>query len=208
VSDPWQISRDVHDPQAVPYFDWDAPVTNEAVRCALREGSEDDRLYWIARILREARYADIWQYVALPRWELLRPFWEFLIDAFFARTLRFFLTGGAAHGREAEAARWSDTGNVGREGGNVGRRRPATRRGAVGLPTARSPSRTGRARWGWGCQPSSTLAMTARRVYGVRASGSSRGAVRLPLYQYSSAKAFIDRRRSVMYSGAFMSIAK
>jgi hypothetical protein len=62
------------------------------VRRALREGSEDDRLYWIARILREAQYADVWQYVALrrdvlPRWELLRPrlgrrraFWEFLLD--------------------------------------------------------------------------------------------------------------------------------
>lgn len=92
VSDPWQISRDVHDPQAIPYFNWDAPVTNEAVRRALLEGTEDDRLYWIARILREAQYADVWQFVALrrdvlPRWELLRPrlgrrraFWEFLLD--------------------------------------------------------------------------------------------------------------------------------
>ncbi|MBK6530554.1 MAG: hypothetical protein IPF99_13375 [Deltaproteobacteria bacterium] len=92
MSDPWQISRDVHDPQAIPYFNWDAPVTNEAVRRALLEGTEDDRLYWIARILREAQYADVWQFVALrrdvlPRWELLRPrlgrrraFWEFLLD--------------------------------------------------------------------------------------------------------------------------------
>ena len=92
VSSGWQISRDVLDPNAVPYFNWDAAVTNDAVRRALRDGTEDDRVYWIARILREAQYADVWQYVSLrrdvlPRWETLRSmlgrrraFWEFLVD--------------------------------------------------------------------------------------------------------------------------------
>lgn len=87
----WQISRDVRDPQAIPYFNWDAPVTNADVRRALREGTEDDRLYWMVRILREAQYGDVWEYVSLrndvlPRWEALRPrlgrrraFWEFLL---------------------------------------------------------------------------------------------------------------------------------
>ena len=91
MSSGWQISRDVLDPNAVPYFNWDAAVTNDAVRRALRDGTEDDRVYWIARILREAQYADVWQYVSLrrdvlPRWETLRPmlgrrrgFWEFLV---------------------------------------------------------------------------------------------------------------------------------
>jgi hypothetical protein len=86
------ISRDVHDPGAVPYFNWDAPVTNEAVRRALREGTEDDRVYWIARILREAQYGDVWSYLTLrgdvlPRWDAVRPrlgrrreFWAFLLD--------------------------------------------------------------------------------------------------------------------------------
>jgi hypothetical protein len=86
-----RISLDTSDPDAVPYFNWDAPVTNAAVRRALLEGTEDDKVFWIARILREARYPDVWSYVrlrrdVLPRWELLRrqlgrqrDFWEFLI---------------------------------------------------------------------------------------------------------------------------------
>jgi hypothetical protein len=88
----WQLSRDVDDPKAVPYFNWDAAVTNEEVRRALREGTEDDRLYWLARIMREAQYPDVWHYVSLrrdvlPRWEAVRTrlgrqraFWEFLIE--------------------------------------------------------------------------------------------------------------------------------
>jgi hypothetical protein len=52
----------------------------------------DERLHWIARILREARYDDIWAYLSLrddvlPNWEPLRrrlgrrrPMFEFLID--------------------------------------------------------------------------------------------------------------------------------
>ena len=95
----WQIVLDTSDPEAIPYFNWDAPVTNASVRHALREGTEDDKVYWIARILREARYADVWQYVSLrrdvlPRWERLRhqlgrqrAFWEFLITAWRDRAL-------------------------------------------------------------------------------------------------------------------------
>jgi hypothetical protein len=87
----WKLSFDTSDPDAIPYFNWDSPVTNAAVRRALAEGTDDDKLFWIARILREARYPDVWSYVALrrdvmPRWELLRrqlgrqrAFWEFLI---------------------------------------------------------------------------------------------------------------------------------
>lgn len=88
----WRISLDVTAPDAVPYFNWDAPVTNAAVRRALAEGSEEDKTFWAARILREARYPDVWKYLSLrrdvlPRWEKLRaqlgrqrPFWEFLIE--------------------------------------------------------------------------------------------------------------------------------
>lgn len=88
----WQLSRDLQDPTAVPYLNWDAPVTNGEVRSALRSGREDDQLYWTARILREARYADVWAYLSLrrdvlPRWNRLLPmlgrrraFWEFLVE--------------------------------------------------------------------------------------------------------------------------------
>lgn len=62
---------------ACPYFTWDAPVTNAAIRRALTEGSPEERLHWMARILREARYEDVWAYVSLrrdvlPNWEPLR----------------------------------------------------------------------------------------------------------------------------------------
>ena len=54
---PADPSLDVESPDAVPYFNWDAPVTNAEIRRALADGSEDDKLFWTARILSEARYA-------------------------------------------------------------------------------------------------------------------------------------------------------
>lgn len=87
----WQISQDVRTADAIPYFNWDAPITN-ALRRALQSGSIEDRLDWNARIMREAQYYDVWAFVSLrrdvlPLWEQLRPrpgrrraFWEFLVD--------------------------------------------------------------------------------------------------------------------------------
>jgi hypothetical protein len=84
-------SLDVESPDAVPYFNWDAPVTNAEIRRALADGSEDDKLFWTARILSEARYADVWKYLSLsrdvlPRYPRLdrrlgrkQQFWEYLI---------------------------------------------------------------------------------------------------------------------------------
>ncbi|MBX3207914.1 MAG: hypothetical protein KF764_22905 [Labilithrix sp.] len=95
----WKLSVDVLDPEAVPYFNWDAPVTNATVRRALVDGTEDDKVFWAARILREARYVDVWKYLSLrrdvlPRWETLRtqlgrqrPFWEFLVHEWRERGL-------------------------------------------------------------------------------------------------------------------------
>jgi hypothetical protein len=86
------LSLDVELPEAAPYFTWDAPVSNAAIREALRSGTPDERLHWIARILREARYDDIWRYVTLrgdvlPNWDALRPrlgrrraMFEFLLE--------------------------------------------------------------------------------------------------------------------------------
>ena len=86
------ISMDTEAAEAVPYFNWDTPVTNAELREVLRTGSEAERLPWIARIMREAKYEDVWRYVSLPRdilpaWDRLarmlgrrRSFWQFLID--------------------------------------------------------------------------------------------------------------------------------
>jgi hypothetical protein len=89
----WNISFDTEDPNAIPYFNWDVPVTNAEVRRALREGDEYVKTTWIARIMREAEYQDIWKYLSLrkdilPRWDKLKKhklgrmerFWVFLIE--------------------------------------------------------------------------------------------------------------------------------
>lgn len=87
----WNISLDTASPDAIPYFNWDAPVTNAEVRRSIREGTEGERLFWTARVMREAKYGDVWKYLSLrqdvlPRWPLIqarlgrrRAFWEFLI---------------------------------------------------------------------------------------------------------------------------------
>jgi hypothetical protein len=82
---------DVHSPTVAPYFTWDAPMANADIRRVLAEGPEEERTRWIAHILREARYEDVWAYVSLrrdvlPRWDQIRrqlgrrrAMWEFLI---------------------------------------------------------------------------------------------------------------------------------
>lgn len=86
------IELDVDRPDAVPYFNQDVAVTNAEVRRALASGDDDERLFWMARILSEARYRDVWRYLSLrrdvvPNWTRLAPmlgrrraFWEFLLD--------------------------------------------------------------------------------------------------------------------------------
>jgi len=89
----WSISFDTEDPSAVPYFNWDAPMTNAEVHRALGSGSEDDKLFWTARVMAEAKYEDVWRYLSLrrdvlPRWDHLRrhrlgrmqAFWTYLIE--------------------------------------------------------------------------------------------------------------------------------
>lgn len=85
--------------EAVPYFNWDAPITNAQVRQIIAEGSEDDKAFWIAKIMREARYEDVWKYVSLrrhvlPRWSQIEPHlgrwkekWRFLIEGWRTRDL-------------------------------------------------------------------------------------------------------------------------
>lgn len=87
-SDP---SLDLERPDAVPYFNWDAPVTNAEIRRALAVGSDEEKLFWTARILAEARYPDVWKYLSLrrdvlPRYPRLerrlgrkQAFWQYLI---------------------------------------------------------------------------------------------------------------------------------
>jgi hypothetical protein len=75
-----------------PYFLWsdDDQVTEAELRERLRAPDDAERALWEARVMREARYGDVWKYVSLDDvlrdWELIqrhlgrmRAFWEFLL---------------------------------------------------------------------------------------------------------------------------------
>lgn len=85
------ISLDVTVDDARPYFLWDTTLTTVALRSHLSSQDASVRLYWTARVMRDARYADVWAFLKLKDiladWEALRPRlgrererWEFLID--------------------------------------------------------------------------------------------------------------------------------
>jgi hypothetical protein len=76
----------------VPYFLWsdDDQVTEAELREHLRAPDARERALWEARVMREARYGDVWKYLALDDvlrdWELIerhlgrmRAFWQFLL---------------------------------------------------------------------------------------------------------------------------------
>src|SRR5438093_13762999 len=74
-----------------PYFFWDEDLSIDDLRARLASGDSWDRLRLLAKLLREARDIDVWEFVspedvaeALPairhRLGRRRAFWEFLID--------------------------------------------------------------------------------------------------------------------------------
>jgi hypothetical protein len=86
-----QLSTDLDDAEAQPYFLWDQSITYRQLREKLRAEDLDERALWIGRVMREARYRDVWRLVRLrevlallPRIERhlgrSRAFWLWLID--------------------------------------------------------------------------------------------------------------------------------
>ncbi len=86
------LSTRLTDPDAVPYFLWDDPMTVAELQERLTSASEDERLRLLALVLREARDPDVWAFVRpdevsrlwprlSPRLGLRREFWEFLLGA-------------------------------------------------------------------------------------------------------------------------------
>jgi hypothetical protein len=84
------LSTDLGDPEAIPYFLWDEPMTVSRFRERLHDGSEAERARMLGKLMREARDADVWRFVspeevrsAWPRVALhlgrRRGFWEFLL---------------------------------------------------------------------------------------------------------------------------------
>jgi hypothetical protein len=76
-----------------PYFLWsdDDRVTDAELRTKLRSSDVHERALWEGRVLREARFRDVWKYVTLQQvladWQYLerhlgrrRDFWRFTLD--------------------------------------------------------------------------------------------------------------------------------
>ncbi len=73
-----------------PYFLWDVEITEAQLRERLHHADADTRAQWQARIMREARFDEVWQYLTLDEilanWEPIkrhlgrrRAIWEFLL---------------------------------------------------------------------------------------------------------------------------------
>ena len=85
-----RLSLDLDDPQAIPYFLWDEPMTVAELSRRLQAVSRPERLRLLGRILREARDTDVWRFTTpaevVASWPELqaylgrrRAFWEFLL---------------------------------------------------------------------------------------------------------------------------------
>lgn len=78
-------------PCNIPYFLWNENTTVEELRRILHDETEPVRVAYMARIMREARYADVWTFLTLhdvvSHWPALQPrlgrqraFWEYLLS--------------------------------------------------------------------------------------------------------------------------------
>lgn len=85
------LSTDLDDPDAVPYFLWDEPLTVRELHARLQSASHPERVRLLAKILREARDTEVWKFTTLREvvelWAELsrqlgrrRAFWEFLLS--------------------------------------------------------------------------------------------------------------------------------
>jgi hypothetical protein len=92
------LTVDLANEDARPYFLWDEELTVRDVRAALHDGPPEERLRLLAKILREARDDEVWQFTTphevAQQWTALAPrlgrrraFWEFLLDAWRTRQL-------------------------------------------------------------------------------------------------------------------------
>lgn len=86
-----RLSADLTRDEAQPYFIWDISVSVAELRDQLQHPDRRVRALWTARVMREARYPDVWRFVTLDEvMDLLplirrhlgrsRPFWDFLIE--------------------------------------------------------------------------------------------------------------------------------
>ena len=88
---PINLSSDLNNSQAIPYFLWDEPMTVAEFKLRLATASPPERIRLLAKLLREARDTDVWQFTnpetVRRNWQTLSPmlgrrraFWEFLLN--------------------------------------------------------------------------------------------------------------------------------
>jgi hypothetical protein len=88
-----RLSTDLDDPQAVPYFLWDEPLSVAELRTRLANAEAPEKWRLLGKILREARDTDVWRFTApievAAHWPELerhlgrrRAYWEFLLGRF------------------------------------------------------------------------------------------------------------------------------
>lgn len=101
------VSRD----DAVPYFMWDYQYTVGQIKKMLAHGPESQRIWLIAKIMRDARYRDVWKFISLQdflehreclmngRLGRKKDFWEFL----YSRWIKYgIITNGDDSNRAAK----------------------------------------------------------------------------------------------------------
>jgi len=90
------LSSELDDPDAVPYFLWDEPMTVAELRDRLRHASRPERMRLLGKVLREARDTEAWLFTTpqsvAQNWKALslhlgkrRAFWEFLFESWSAQ---------------------------------------------------------------------------------------------------------------------------
>jgi len=84
------LSTSLTDPDSIPYFLWDCPMTVSQLHEELNSAAHPERIRLIAKILRQARDTDVWHFVelseVLAEWDEIsrhlgrrRALWEYLI---------------------------------------------------------------------------------------------------------------------------------
>jgi hypothetical protein len=85
------LGTDMRNPEVVPYFTWDAPLTVREIQLLLRSAPDAERFRLLGKILREARDTDVWAFttpeLVSHNWAKLSPhlgrrraFWEWLLQ--------------------------------------------------------------------------------------------------------------------------------
>ena len=85
------LSTDLDNPDSIPYFLWDEPMTVAEFKSRLGTASMAEQVRLLAKLMREARDTDVWKFISLAdvlkQWPMVvgqlgrrRSFWEFLLD--------------------------------------------------------------------------------------------------------------------------------